>query len=300
MSLRERSLLLQARIAEERARRSATPAGIALVYHRVADRTGERTLELSPAVGRNAFRAELDYLQHRYDVVAPSSLLDAARDRGSRLPVAITFDDDTHSHIDDALPALGGVTAAFFVAGWSLHGDGRPWWELLQLAVDHGRFERGAGGIGELGREVEQLEPAERRALEQRLAESTADLRRDRGLGRAELALLAGQHEIGFHTRGHYRLSRLGDDQLATELADGRDVLAEAIGRPVDAIAYPHGDADDRVRDAARAAGYSLGFAGRNRALTADADPLLLPRLDPSHASLGVFALTLARASLSA
>jgi hypothetical protein len=27
---------------------------------------------------------------------------------------------------------------------------------------------------------------------------------------------------------------------------------------------------------------------------------LLLPRLDPSHASLGVFALTLARASLNA
>jgi peptidoglycan/xylan/chitin deacetylase (PgdA/CDA1 family) len=300
MSLRERSLLLQARVAEERARRSAKAAGIALVYHRIAEEPGTRELELAPAVGRDAFRAELEYLHDHYDVVAPSALLDATRQRGARLPVAITFDDDTHSHIDEALPALENTTAAFFLAGWSLHGDARPWWELLQLAIDHGRFEREPGPIGRLGREIEELEPAERRSLEHRLAELTADLATDPGLDHSELSRLAARHEIGFHTRTHYRLSRLGADDLATALTDGRDALAEAIGHPVDAIAYPHGDADERVAATARAAGYSLGFAGRNRALTAGDDRLLLPRLDPSHASLGVFALTLARASLNA
>lgn len=317
--MRQRSLLLQARIAEERARRSQRPVGIALVYHRVDVHPGVRAFELAPAVGRDAFRAELAYLQQRYEVVAPSALLAAARARarGERVPVALTFDDDTGSHINDVLPALdsAGVTAAFFVAGWSLHGDGRPWWERLQLAVDHGRIEPGdvqlsehdvaaalrrePGALSRLGRAVEELEPEERRLLEQRLAYVTGDLPHDRGLDRAELALLATRHEVGFHTRRHDRLTRLADDELACALTDGRDALAGVIGRPVDSIAYPHGDADERVVEAARRAGYTLGFAGRNRALTADDDRLLVPRLDPSHAWLGVFALTLARASIS-
>lgn len=320
MRARERWLLLQARVAEERARRSASHAGIALVYHRIAVHAGDRTLELTPAAGRDVFRAELDYLHSRYDIVAPSGLLDAARvrKRGARLPIAITFDDDTQSHVDEALPALdsAGVTAAFFVGGWALHGDGRPWWERLQLAVDHGRLEPGEpplreadvaaalrrepGALKRLGRGFEELEPERRRRLEERLAQATAGLPGDAGLDHSALALLATRHEVGFHTRAHDRLTRLDDDALAAALTDGRDALAEAIGRRVDAIAYPHGDADKRVAEAARAAGYTLGFAGRNRALTAADDRLMLPRLDPSHETLGVFALTLARAALSA
>jgi peptidoglycan/xylan/chitin deacetylase (PgdA/CDA1 family) len=319
VTLRQGALLLQARIAEERARRSARAAGIALVYHRIDVRPGARALELAPAVGRAAFRAELEYLQRRYDVVAPSELHRAAgaRRRGNRIPVGLTFDDDTRSHVDEALPALdaSGVTAAFFVGGWSLHGDRRPWWERLQLAVDHGRLgpgdgldehdvaaalRREPGALKRLGGAVEALDPEQRRSLERRLAHTTIDLPKDTGLDRSDLAMLATRHEVGFHTRLHDRLSPLDDAELARALTDGRDVLAEAIGRAIDTIAYPHGDADGRVGAAARAAGYTLGFVGRNRALTADDDPLLLPRLDPSHESLGVFALTLARASLSA
>jgi peptidoglycan/xylan/chitin deacetylase (PgdA/CDA1 family) len=307
VSVRERSLLLQARVAEERARRSARGAGIALVYHRIDARSGNRDFELAPALGRDTFRAELEYLQRRYAVVSPSALPSAttARRRGDRVPVAITFDDDTHSHIDEALPALAsnGIVAAFFVAGWSLHADGRPWWELLQLAVDHGRLEpelAEPGALKRYGREVEELPADERRSLERRLADLTDDLPLDEGLDRTELAVLAAHHEVGFHTRAHDRLSRLDDDHLARALTDGRDTLAEAIGRPIESIAYPHGDADHRVAGAVRAAGYTLGFAGRNRALTAADDRLLLPRLDPSHASLGMFALTLARATLNA
>jgi peptidoglycan/xylan/chitin deacetylase (PgdA/CDA1 family) len=289
------------------------------VYHRIAAHSGDRALELTPAVPRDALRAELAYLRRRYDVVAPSALLDTvrAREPGKPLPVAITFDDDTHSHVGEALPALdaAGVTAAFFVGGWSLHGDGRPWWERLQLAVDHERLEpaeplreehvvaalrREPGALKRLGREIEELGSEQRRVLEQRLAETTAGLPGDRGLDRSDLALLAAHHEVGFHTRGHDRLTRLDDAALMSALTDGRDALREAIDRRIDTIAYPHGDADERVAGAARAAGYALGFAGRNRALTAASDELLLPRLDPSHESLGVFALTLARSSLSA
>lgn len=309
---------LRTRVAEGRARRSARRVGIALVYHRVDAQTGDRALELAPAVGRDAFRAELEYLRRHYDLVAPSDLIAAAgaRQRGGRVPVAVTFDDDTRSHIDEALPALdaAGVTAAFFVAGWSLHGDGRPWWELLQLAVDHRRLEaadelnerdiaaavqREPGALKRLGHAVEELAPDRRRSLAAMLAALTDDLPHDRGLDRAELAQLAARHEVGFHTRGHDRLTLLDDEELARALTDGRLVVAEAIARPADTIAYPHGDADNRVAAAARDAGYTLGFAGRNRAFTEDGDRLQVPRLDPSHASLGVFAVTLARAALS-
>ena len=49
----------------------------------------------------------------------------------------------------------------------------------------------------------------------------------------------------------------LAEDNLAVRPGE----LEDAIGRPVDAIAYPHGDADPRVADAARGTGYVLGAA---------------------------------------
>jgi peptidoglycan/xylan/chitin deacetylase (PgdA/CDA1 family) len=319
-ALRERGRLLQAALLEERVRRSNRDVGVVLVYHRVAEVSGAHDLELAPAVGRSVFRAELAYLLRRYAVVPPTALPEAtgARRPSEPVPVALTFDDDTRSHVEEVLPVLAalGAVAGFYVGGWSLHGDPRPWWETLQLAVDHGRLRpddlpeapgdvaaalrRDPGALRRLGREVEMLDPVARRSLARRLGSLTAGLPTDPGLRERELGELVGQHEVGFHTRAHDRLVALPDGELARALVHGRAELEAAIGRPVDAIAYPHGDADARVAAAARSAGYALGLDGRNRALTTANDRLLLPRLSPSHSTLGIFALTLARATLAA
>jgi peptidoglycan/xylan/chitin deacetylase (PgdA/CDA1 family) len=101
--------------------------------------------------------------------------------------------------------------------------------------------------------------------------------------------------EVGFHTLRHPSLPTLDDGSLAAAITEGRDALERAAGTPIATIAYPHGDADDRVADAARAAGYRFGFAAYGGTITDRSDPLLLDRRYPLHGTLGDFALDLAR-----
>jgi peptidoglycan/xylan/chitin deacetylase (PgdA/CDA1 family) len=83
--------------------------------------------------------------------------------------------------------------------------------------------------------------------------------------------------DIGSHTCSHPHLMRLGDAELARELAESRARIEEQLRRPCTLLAYPYGEQDARVRTAARAAGYGLAFAlpGRGRPL----DPFALPRV---------------------
>lgn len=311
-------LLARAALDERRARRSTRPLGLVLTYHRIGRRSDDPGLALNPALGVETFERELDHLLRRYAVVAPTDVPEAAGARrpGQPLPVGLAFDDDTRSHVDVVAPLLRarGVRAAFFLGGWGLGGGPRPWWETLQLAVDERRLDparlarlpvsrelvdaalrRERGAIRRLGLEIELLAPDRRRELSSELDAWTEGLARDEGLDAAAIAALAEEHEIGFHTRGHDRLTGLSDDALREALRAGRNELARASGQPLTAIAYPHGRADERVARAAAEAGYSTGFVGSNRALSPDDDPLLLPRSAPSHESLGIFAVTVAQ-----
>jgi peptidoglycan/xylan/chitin deacetylase (PgdA/CDA1 family) len=65
---------------------------------------------------------------------------------------------------------------------------------------------------------------------------------------------------IGSHTATHRDLRRLDDRALEHELVGSRDAIEDALGVPVRHLSYPYGRSDDRVRAAARAAGYTLGF----------------------------------------
>jgi peptidoglycan/xylan/chitin deacetylase (PgdA/CDA1 family) len=67
--------------------------------------------------------------------------------------------------------------------------------------------------------------------------------------------------EVGSHSASHPRLTRLGDEGLAVELAASRTACEEALGRPCSSIAYPYGDVDERVIAATGAAGYKYGAA---------------------------------------
>jgi hypothetical protein len=48
-------------------------------------------------------------------------------------------------------------------------------------------------------------------------------------------------------------------------LTEGRAELESLLGHRLTMIAYPHGKADTRVADAARAAAFDYGFTGRTR-----------------------------------
>jgi len=72
-------------------------------------------------------------------------------------------------------------------------------------------------------------------------------------------ALAADGWEIGAHTCSHPHLSQLDDDAIGRELTESRAVCERELGRACRSIAYPFGDADERVRAAAPAAGYEAG-----------------------------------------
>jgi peptidoglycan/xylan/chitin deacetylase (PgdA/CDA1 family) len=81
---------------------------------------------------------------------------------------------------------------------------------------------------------------------------------------------------IGSHAVSHPHLTRLSDAELRPELEDSKGEIEAELGRPCRDLAYPYGEHDQRVRAAARAAGYDHAFALRGR----KGDPYALPRLD--------------------
>jgi peptidoglycan/xylan/chitin deacetylase (PgdA/CDA1 family) len=94
-------------------------------------------------------------------------------------------------------------------------------------------------------------------------------------------ALADAGMEVGAHSVTHADLRTLGDDDLERELAESRAAISAVTGRACTTMAYPYGFYDDRVRTAARRAGYELAWAW----LPGPWDPLAAPRLPapPRH-----------------
>ncbi len=84
--------------------------------------------------------------------------------------------------------------------------------------------------------------------------------------------------ELGSHTMTHASLVTADDGALRWELERSREVLAGIAVRPLPVVAYPFGDVDDRVKEAARAAGYEAALAVNSGPLDWRADPLEVRR----------------------
>ncbi|MGH3388541.1 MAG: polysaccharide deacetylase family protein [Actinomadura sp.] len=103
----------------------------------------------------------------------------------------------------------------------------------------------------------------------------------DRMLGWGQLREAAGHRiDIGGHSHSHPQLDQLGDQAVRDELALSRALLEDRLGVRVEAMAYPYGYSNARVRRAAAQTGYRTACAVANRtARTRYPDPLALPRL---------------------
>jgi peptidoglycan/xylan/chitin deacetylase (PgdA/CDA1 family) len=306
----------RARPLRVRARRSARSVGAVLVYHRIGAAAAMPDVEIDPGVSPESFAGQLEHLRRHYRVVPASGIVDATRGRrrGDRFPVAITFDDDVASHVLEACPALrrAGVPATFFLCGASLRAPHAFWWEDLQRAIDdrlvqpdglpHVRetdlaaaLERVPTAIRRVASAIERLEPARRAEVAAALRAAAAPAPSDSGIrANAVRALASAGCEVGFHTLRHHALPGLSDAELAEALREGRDNLAAAAGGPLELVAYPHGKGDQRVAEAARRAGFELGFTTVQRTVGPDTDPHLVPRIAPAP-SPGGLALQLAR-----
>lgn len=262
-------------------------AGLILVYHDIADRDGDPRQELVPPISQQRFTRQLKHLRRYYRLVPLADLRPAvaARRRGQRFPVAVTLDDDLDHHYTRALPALLTVDApaTFFLCGSFL--DPAPkdyWWQRLQRAVDAGAdvtHLTQTGTILDQGQAIAQLPPESRDAVARELGKLS-------GPPPSGVVLTAdhamGLPHIGFHTIRHDTLTQLDNEQLTQALVDGRARLAEFVGQPIDAIAYPHGQADQRVVAAARECGFTIGLTGQPEAVRPGTDPLAMGRYEPA------------------
>lgn len=83
---------------------------------------------------------------------------------------------------------------------------------------------------------------------------------------------------IGSHTVDHLKLSDCDDERIDVELRDSKSYLEDVLGHKVDALSYPHGSVDRRVRDKVENSGYRIGATSRFDVNRSDRDPLLLCR----------------------
>ena len=97
--------------------------------------------------------------------------------------------------------------------------------------------------------------------------------------GLVELASAPGV-SIGAHGYSHCRLTDCDDAALASELAGSRAWLEDLLARPVTSMSYPHGAADQRVRDAAARAGFRIAACSRFGSHARGEDPLMVARTD--------------------
>jgi peptidoglycan/xylan/chitin deacetylase (PgdA/CDA1 family) len=162
--------------------------------------------------------------------------------------LVVTFDDAYRSVYERAYPLLAelGIPATVFAPTRHVGQNSPPPWPSMRRWLD-GPWE------GELV-----------------------------GVSWEQLTELAGAGwEIGSHTRTHPHLSTLDEPALAEELEGSRADCEERLGIPCRSIAYPYGEADDRVAHAARAAGYVAGatIPGLLHTGNGAPDPMRWPRV---------------------
>lgn len=92
--------------------------------------------------------------------------------------------------------------------------------------------------------------------------------------------LTAAGFSFHSHTRHHPHLPLLTDRELEGELAGSREELASLLDRPVEYLAYPYGQYDERVIEAARAVGYTAAFSVQPGFNRVGIDPYRIRRLD--------------------
>jgi peptidoglycan/xylan/chitin deacetylase (PgdA/CDA1 family) len=263
---------------------------LVLVYHRVTAAEPPEH-EVVPSVTPMLFRRQLEALAEVGNIVQLDEIV-RDRDRHSKPRFAITLDDDSATHFEDALPALIEleVPATFFLSGRSLHGLGAYWFEQLERLVAERGIEPVARLVGVATDRIDdvilacEFDPV----LQERLEAETPDA--PRHLGSQEILQLsrAGM-AIGFHTLTHKVLVGLDDEEVAAALTAGRKEIEDVVGRPLVHFAYPHGKADGRTANLAREAGYEAAWTGHPRAIRRGDDRYLLGRWEPGELDVDDF-----------
>jgi len=207
-----------------------------------------------------------------YSVVTPAEV-DAGLDEVGR-HLMITFDDGYFNNTLalDVLQEFR-VPATFFISTDHVRHGKAFWWDAFSRSL----ASRGITGTAQR-REIERIKQCAPDAIESellcrfgdRVLEPCGDL--DRPFTAGELRQFAASPwvHLGNHTRGHAILTRCEPHEMARQISDCQQALADWTGcRPI-AIAYPNGNHSPAAVQAAADAGLRLGF-------TVTPKPALLP-----------------------
>jgi len=176
----------------------------------------------------------------------------------------LTFDDGYANNLR-AVPVLEeyGVPAAIFVSTDHVLSGRRFWWDTVYVE----RRRRGAPPAV-IEREIAALKGRSPGSIDADLVREfgeaattpTSDL--DRPLTPVQLRELAAHPlvTIGNHTVDHPLLTTVAPAERDRQIAGAQDALESLTGTRPLAVAYPNGDVDDSVIEAARAAGLAIGF----------------------------------------
>ena len=229
------------------------------------------------------------WLARHRNPMALGELLDLLH-RGQVLPpgsVLVTFDDGHRSILENALPILRarGIPAAVYVVAGLLDTDEPFWWDEVEALVHNGgQTEHAAGGLSseDVVRALKRLSNVQRlAAIEQLRLTARKPAPRVLQLRREELPVLEeGGITVGNHTLTHPCLHQCDVQTIRHEMAASQEILTEALGHAPRTLAYPNGDHDPRVRQAAEDAGFEAAFLFDHR-LSANppTDPLRISRL---------------------
>jgi peptidoglycan/xylan/chitin deacetylase (PgdA/CDA1 family) len=194
-----------------------TPDLLVLCYHAVST-TWPASLSVTPA----SLRRQLERLVRRG--YRGSTFTKAVLERPRQPTLCVTFDDAYASVLTEALPLLDelGLPGTVFAPSAYI-GRSEP---MAWPGIDG------------------WLDTQHRNELTPMRWDGLA-LLRERGW------------EVGSHTHTHPRLTALGDDELEHELLESKRELESRLGAACTSLAYPYGDQDARVVEAARRAGYA-------------------------------------------
>jgi peptidoglycan/xylan/chitin deacetylase (PgdA/CDA1 family) len=106
-----------------------------------------------------------------------------------------------------------------------------------------------------------------------------------------ELRELPGRGmSLGSHTVSHPRLPELPSNSLSQELSNSRMILEDRLGISITHFAYPYGQMNEAVRDAAEQSGYRTACSTRPGFNNPDIDRFALRRIEIyGHDSLLMF-----------
>lgn len=267
-----------------------------LMYHRVlpdqarADSYSADGIIVSP----DTFRLQMQILRRRFHPLSlPEYVAHLEEGRFPDNSCLVTFDDGWFDNHEYALPILEGtrVPAAVFIATDYI-GTGRCFWqESLSRLLAHAAGLGGAAvsmfaglarpdvpGLASGSRKLairQCIDGLKHRSIAE-VAELTTrveDLLRTHGVSQSPLHAdrfmnweqvttlhRSGLVSIGSHCRSHVPLTRLTLGEASRELEESRQIIAAQTGSAPIAIAYPNGDCNIEIGDAADRAGYKAAF----------------------------------------